>query len=79
MANKITGQRRLDLSTPLTADAVGEWLAGLDDLDLERSKIEISLQFSTGHVGDASLAREVSNGLRGPSLGGLELVATWED
>lgn len=79
MASKIKGERRLDLSNEVTAADIGDWLDGLDSLDLDRSNVDVSIQFKTGHVGTVEKISNVRNGLTGPQLGGLELVATWED
>lgn len=79
MANKIKGEHRLDLSSPVTAAEIGEWLDGIDERDLERSRVEVTLQFKTGHVGTAEEVRAVTNGLGSPRIGGLELVATWDN
>jgi hypothetical protein len=78
VANKINGQIRLDLSSPISAERVAEWLGELDELDVERTRVEVTLQFATGHVGNSSQARDVHSGLTGPERGALELVATWE-
>lgn len=78
MANKISGQIRLDLSAPVSSERVAEWLNELDELDVERSKVEVTLQFATGHVGSSSQTRDVQSGLTGPERGALELVATWD-
>jgi hypothetical protein len=78
VANKISGQIRLDLSAPVSAERVAEWFGELDELDLDRTKVEVTLQFATGHVGSSEQTRNVHSGLTGPERGALELVATWD-
>lgn len=74
----MTGELRLDLTSPTSAARLGEFLNELDDLELDRSQVEISLQFATGHVPDVHTVGNVSNGITHPrAIGGLELVASW--
>lgn len=73
MASKLTGELRLDLTTPATAADLASLLGDLDEQGIERTDAVITLQPIIGHVGDMfsrdPLARQQSPG--------MQLVATW--
>jgi hypothetical protein len=73
MANKLTGELRLDLTQPGTAVDLARILEDLDSQDIERSDVVITLQAAIPHIGDL---RRDPYGER-PATGGMQLVATW--
>lgn len=73
MANKLTGELRLDLSQPASATDLGELLGELDEQGIERSNVTITLQPAVPHAGD--FTRDPYE--RVPRPVGMQLVATW--
>jgi hypothetical protein len=74
MANKLTGELRLDLTQPATAVDLARILEDLDNQGIERSEVDITLQPAITHVG--SLARDpFARSEAAPA--GMQLVATW--
>lgn len=67
MANKLTGELRLDLSQPVTAEDLAELLGELDEFDVDRAKTIVTLQPTIEHHG----------GGHAPRIAGMQLVATW--
>jgi hypothetical protein len=71
--NKLTGELRLDLSQPVTANELGELLADMDEQGVERSNAIITLQPAMPHVGE--FVRDPY--ANPPKPAGMQLVATW--
>jgi hypothetical protein len=74
MANKLTGELRLDLSKPATATDLARILEDLDSQGIDRNDVVITLQPDTGHVGDLRRDPYAERG----TTGGMLLVATWD-
>lgn len=72
MPNKLTGELRLDLTQPATANDLGELLADLDEQGIERGNAIITLQPALPHFGEAG-----PYGDRPQRPAGMQLVATW--
>lgn len=72
MPNKLTGELRLDLTQPATANDLGELLGDLDEQGVDRGNAIITLQPAIPHVGELSPYAE-----RAPRPAGMQLVATW--
>lgn len=71
MATKLTGELRLDLTQPGTAEDLGELLADLDEQGVERSKTVLTLQPAVEHQGGWR------DPLATPRTAGMQLVVTW--
>jgi hypothetical protein len=71
MANKLSGELRLDLSTPATANDLAAILEDLDNQGIERGDAVITLQPAIAHQGG------YRDPLTQPQTAGMQLVATW--
>lgn len=72
MANKLTGELRLDLTQPSTAEKLGELLNKIDDADVSWDLVTITLQPGVKHHGG------YRDPLADPMTAGMQLVATWD-
>lgn len=73
MPSILSGELRLDLTTPATANDLARILEDLDSQGVERDQAVITIQPAVPHVGELNGVDPYAR----PKPLGMQLVATW--